>query len=325
MTTTQTAGQVINLRDQVRRVYGPLAIIAVVVPLLQWHSIVFWQAMTGELSGVAWSIGLEIVNLWLWFRDEPWPKEWKEWWRLLPAVGIRCMAVITTGILLFGPLYNVSAPLFKEAQAASRISESMSDWTSILNAANQQDADKAGSLAIKAVREKDKLRAERDKKDGQNKATTDYQRFIAIGMQFFSLIVLYWAVVLSISALAREPKRIREQAANHKPAANPPAANRPILDQSSDSNSPESAAATAPDNQPTVKTYTGPNAQSPPVNTPEKRAVDAFGIARGFKYQTQVAEAIGEQKSTLSEFIRGNVTPPVHGRIMAKLTGSPQS
>ncbi len=78
----------------------PLLILPLAVGLLQWHSIAFWQARVGLWVGAGWSVLLELISLWLWFRPG------HRWWRP--------MAMVATLLLLAGPLHQVSDPLVRD-------------------------------------------------------------------------------------------------------------------------------------------------------------------------------------------------------------------
>ena len=78
----------------------PLLILPLAVVLLQSHGIPFWQAQVGWWPGLGWSLLLELISLWLWFRQG------RRWWRP--------MAWAATLLLLAGPLYRVSDPLVRD-------------------------------------------------------------------------------------------------------------------------------------------------------------------------------------------------------------------
>lgn len=75
------------------------------IGLLQWHSIAFWSAHVDRATGWAWSLLLEGVALWLWSDARTMR---------------RLLAVVATVLLLAGPLYQVSSPLFLEAVSIER-------------------------------------------------------------------------------------------------------------------------------------------------------------------------------------------------------------
>lgn len=74
---------------------APALLLAGCVGLLQWHSIRFWSAHVDAATGWAWSVLLEAVALWLWYR-----RGWIN----------RSLAAAASLLLLVGPLYVVSDP-----------------------------------------------------------------------------------------------------------------------------------------------------------------------------------------------------------------------
>lgn len=67
-----------------------LIIIAAAI-LMQWHSIQFWVNQVG-LAGVGWSLMLESVVIWYWWKN-----------RVM-------LALIASMLLLFGPIYEITKP-----------------------------------------------------------------------------------------------------------------------------------------------------------------------------------------------------------------------
>jgi len=41
----------------------PLLILPLAIALLQWHSVLFWQAQVGHWPGLGWSVLLELISL----------------------------------------------------------------------------------------------------------------------------------------------------------------------------------------------------------------------------------------------------------------------
>lgn len=80
----------------------PALIIPAGVLLLQVHGIPYWQHQMGAWPGLAASLTLEALALWLWFR--PAPRQW-----------FKPFAWIVTALLLWGPLNQVAGPLAVEA------------------------------------------------------------------------------------------------------------------------------------------------------------------------------------------------------------------
>lgn len=84
---------------------APVLILALGIPILQWHAIAFWSGAVGNLTGWAWPVLLEVISLWLWsFR------------RLNLAV----LGLFATIILLAGPLHQVGSPIIRELEITVR-------------------------------------------------------------------------------------------------------------------------------------------------------------------------------------------------------------
>ena len=74
--------------------------------LLQTHSIKFWSSIVGFQTGVLWSLLLEVAALWLWtFREK----------------SKRPLGLLTTLVLLCGPLYDVGYPVLKNKNSQSEV------------------------------------------------------------------------------------------------------------------------------------------------------------------------------------------------------------
>lgn len=330
----QAIGSPFEVRDSIRRTYLPLLIVAGGVGLLQWHSIQFWQAMTGEVSGVGFSIVLEAISLWLWFRVVPWPTDWRDprqWFRTAPAVGVRLLAILTTCVLLSGPLYQVSAPLIREGESLSNAAASVEMWKGIVEQAKTNSRDKIGwgSVMLDAARQATTLGAAPD----AAKASTNWQRIAVVVLQSFALVIIQWSVVLAIGTLAQEPPRpiarIRIDPPMPKPEPAPEPEPEPepaapgIAEPTPDSPNPPWRAPeltpTPESTAPVVRVYRGPANTRPTTETPERRAVEAYRRHHGFEKYSEVARDIQEHKSTLSEFINGRLQGRIHARIHDKL------
>lgn len=70
----------------------------------------------GPWVGWGWSILLELISLWLWYRPESGVIAWWVW---------RTVALTTTMLLLTGPLYQVSAPLFASRSGSRRLTSKL--------------------------------------------------------------------------------------------------------------------------------------------------------------------------------------------------------
>ena len=66
--------------------------------IIQWHSIQFWME-AAESIGFLWSIAIEAAAIWLWWHKKT------------------VLAFIASSLLMAGPLYSLSAPVYKGKQA----------------------------------------------------------------------------------------------------------------------------------------------------------------------------------------------------------------
>ncbi len=71
--------------------------------LLQWHSIHFWVAQVGP-SGIGFSLLLDAMGLWLWYQR---------------TFTTRSLGVLTSVLLLAGPIYWVATPVIDKSARAS--------------------------------------------------------------------------------------------------------------------------------------------------------------------------------------------------------------
>lgn len=68
------------------------------VGLLQAHGIEFWSTHVGQY-GIAWSVMLELVALWFWFRKSTYT---------------RTLGLLASTLLLLGPLYQIGIPILNK-------------------------------------------------------------------------------------------------------------------------------------------------------------------------------------------------------------------
>ena len=73
--------------------------------IIQWHSIQFWVEIA-ESIGVLWSIAIEAAAVWLWWHKK--------------AV----LAFIASSLLMAGPLYSLSAPVYEGKQSEVTLTSS---------------------------------------------------------------------------------------------------------------------------------------------------------------------------------------------------------
>jgi hypothetical protein len=185
----------------------PILILPLAITLLQWHSVPFWQAQVGFWPGLGWSVLLELISLWLWFRPG------RRWWRPL--------AWATTALLLAGPLYQVSDPLVREIVALRQADGAFSTQIAAIRAEVDEAAlsldryqrlslggrfgwqrhiDQAQvTLAARRV-DLETLRAARA--EAEVAARLNWHRVGKVGGQLLSLLIFQAAILLAICALA---------------------------------------------------------------------------------------------------------------------------
>jgi hypothetical protein len=73
--------------------------------IIQWHSIQFWIEVT-ESIGFLWSIAIEAAAVWLWWHKKT------------------VLAFIASSLLMAGPLYSLSAPVYEGKQTEVAIAAS---------------------------------------------------------------------------------------------------------------------------------------------------------------------------------------------------------
>ena len=73
--------------------------------IIQWHSIQFWVEVA-ESIGVLWSIAIEAAAVWLWWHKKT------------------ALAFIASSLLMAGPLYSLSAPVYEGKQSEVALASS---------------------------------------------------------------------------------------------------------------------------------------------------------------------------------------------------------
>jgi hypothetical protein len=208
----------------------PLLILPLAITLLQWHSVPFWQAPAGFWPGLGWSVLLELISLWLWFRPG------RRW--------LRPLAWATTALLLAGPLYQVSDPLVREIVALRQADGAYSAQMAAVQAEvaeAERSLDRYQRLSLDgrfgwqghidqtqaalAARRADlqTLRAARAETD--TAARLNWRRVGKVGGQLLSLVIFQAAILLAIRALAdavhRPANAVQTPVAAPQPAADP--------------------------------------------------------------------------------------------------------
>jgi hypothetical protein len=187
----------------------PLAILPLAVALLQTHGIPFWQTQVGWWPGLGWSLLLELISLWLWFRPG-----WR-WWRP--------MAWAATLLLLAGPLYQVSDPLVRDLVALRGEDQGLAAQVALLQGQAveaQQSLDRYQRLSLAGrygwqgkidqveaqlsavrVRLQQALAAQAERRRA---ASLNWRRTLLIAAQLISLVLFQAAAVLAIRALGAQ-------------------------------------------------------------------------------------------------------------------------
>lgn len=183
---------------------GPAVVLAGAIGLLQTHGIAFWSGKLGPY-GIAWSLLLEAIALWLWSRT---------------ALGNRLLALLASVLLLLGPLYQVGTPILEGLASAEHSdrarakeipmveaeirgidrqlatfatnSEKRSGWLPAIEATRAQLAKAREKLAV----------LYRD--PPRNTARIEAQEILVIVMECTGLVLFQISAVLAITVLARE-------------------------------------------------------------------------------------------------------------------------
>ncbi|HEX7928315.1 MAG TPA: hypothetical protein VF678_12040, partial [bacterium] len=189
---------------------GPLCVF-----LVQRHSVVFWQQHAlGWWTGLLWSAALELISLLFW---------WQPWygWRHLSW---RYVGAAITLVLLLGPMYELSAPLFAGQASRSSRAESKARLTKEYNdcmALTQEGrnfgpciARTSGQLSALEAQERGEAGA---KQPGETAPVQTWQDVAVIVMECVSVVAFYLAIVLVITTVSgafrvapKQPKQAPE-------------------------------------------------------------------------------------------------------------------
>jgi hypothetical protein len=167
----------------------------------------FWQSQVGFWPGLGWSVLLELISLWLWFRPG------RRWWRPL--------AWATTALLLAGPLYQVSDPLVREIVALRQADGAFSAQIAAIQAEEaevERSLDRYQRLSLGgrfgwqghidqaqatlAARRADLTTLQVSRAEAEVAARLNWRRIGKVGGQLLSLIIFQAAILLAIRALA---------------------------------------------------------------------------------------------------------------------------
>ncbi len=193
----------------IRDLWLPCSILALGVVLLQYHSIRYWQSWVGTWTGVGWSVLLELISLWLWFNTGSQPGVPK---RYLRWASLRLLALVTTALLLAGPLYRIGHPTLQEwrgaldtAQQIEILREEIADDQAGLVAYRQNSLTRLGWLGeINQV--ETGLRKNRERMTTLLEAagqTFAWERWATVNLQALSLVLFQIANILAIGSISR--------------------------------------------------------------------------------------------------------------------------
>lgn len=167
------------------------AIVAGSAALMQLHSMAFWLGQVGA-AGVAWSLMLEAVALWLW------------WQRRF------ALAVLASGLLIAGPFHQLSAPALdalRATEAAGRMvtieQAEIAQLEASLGRFEQNSAARLG-WAERIDRTQAELGEARARLRAQVEAQAqgaDWRALAVVGMQGLALLVVMVTQVLAVTGL----------------------------------------------------------------------------------------------------------------------------
>jgi len=172
--------------------------------LLQAHGIAFWSSKLGYY-GMAWSLLLEAIALWLWSRT---------------ALGNRLLAVLASVLLLLGPLYQVGTPILEglasvehsdraRAKEIPIVETEIRDLDRQLATFTANSEKRSGWLpAIEATQAQFAKARERlaalYRDPPRSTARIEAQEILIIAMECTGLVLFQISAVLAIAVLTRE-------------------------------------------------------------------------------------------------------------------------
>lgn len=178
---------------------APILIILSATILMQIHSIAFWTEYTNPYVGWAWSLTLEAAALWLWYHS---------------GVVYKFFAILASSLLLLGPLYQLSAPVFvtqdSDIKTQLLITNQKQEIQQLELSLQQflNNSDKRIGWAKRIDRTQDALDTARNRlrQLHEQKSSTQSWQVIAITiMQACILCVVMGTQILAINALRSIP------------------------------------------------------------------------------------------------------------------------
>lgn len=168
------------------------------VGLIQYHAIAFWSTAIEPATGWAWSVLLELIALWMWYRPRT-----------------RLLASVTTALVLSGPLYQVTSPLVQEfthnasekasePARASLLREAIAAEEKALQTFLANSAERSGWLpAIEQARESlDSKRTKLQSLLTPERQARPWQQVAVMVMQAVALVLIQISNVLAIRTIA---------------------------------------------------------------------------------------------------------------------------
>ena len=180
--------------------------------LMQWHSIQFWLSAAGP-SGWAWSIGLEIAMLCLWYDRKH-----------------RFLKYIAAAILIAGPWYQMTSPAILSIQTTNSIEteieieiERFDQISKSLALYESNSATKWGwaGRIDRTQKTKDELSAQiKELHSELSKRNSQWREYMVTAVQSLALLIILTAQLSAVSNIGiKQPARIK----SHIPAIRPKA------------------------------------------------------------------------------------------------------
>lgn len=174
------------------------------VVLLQWHGIAFWQALTGSWAwGLGGSVTLEWLALWAWHAEARAEAEGAGF--VEGALRIAAAGLITA-LLVAGPLYQVGAPLLREASAALAAAN-RADRTDAALETLKRASDRGrrvGEQIVRLTELANAAEAEAFGADAAGRKTLPGLERVLIGMHLAALAVFSVGCVAAVRAFGKD-------------------------------------------------------------------------------------------------------------------------
>ena len=182
--------------------------------LMQWHSIKFWSAAAGP-SGWAWSVGLEIAMLCLWYYKKHY--------------SLRYIAAI---VLIAGPWYQMTSPAILSIQTTNSIEteieieterfDQLSKSLSLYESNSATIRGWAGRID-RTQKSKDKLSAQIKKLHSDlSKRNSQWREYMVTAVQSAALLIILTAQLSAISNRGiKQPAQMKSPAPAIHPKSQP--------------------------------------------------------------------------------------------------------